>query len=104
MSKITIILFSLIIILIGFILLLTINNQSIITGEVTKESEKLPNELNKHSFTKAICDDKNFCQDYEIKCEGDTVRSISPITGAAVQFDESWTDPRTQEQIDKLCE
>mgnify|MGYP001558849844 FL=1 len=55
------------------------------------------------SHTKAICTEKNYCQDYHISCENDTVISISPITRAAVQFPEDWTDPRDEKTINNMC-
>jgi hypothetical protein len=42
--------------------------------------------IEKHSYTKAICNKTNFCQDYEIKCENKKLISITPITGAFVQY------------------
>jgi len=57
----------------------------------------------KYSFTKAICDESNYCQDYEIVCQGDQVVSTNPITGAAVDYPDDWEDPRTQDQIQKSC-
>ncbi len=56
-----------------------------------------------HSHTKAICTEQNFCQDYEIFCENSNMISMSPITGAAVQFSPHWEDPRTKEMQNKFC-
>ncbi len=56
-----------------------------------------------HSHTKAICDSKNLCQDYEIFCKKEHVIEISPITGAAIQFPTSWKDPRTEETRSEFC-
>ncbi|MDP3992282.1 MAG: hypothetical protein Q8P79_02115 [Nanoarchaeota archaeon] len=56
-----------------------------------------------HSHTKAICDSENFCQDYEIFCDGKTPLKMSPITGAAVQFSENWKDPRDEKTKSKFC-
>jgi len=56
-----------------------------------------------HSLTKAICDTKNFCQDYEIFCKNKDVIKMNPITGAAVQFPDDWKDPRDKEAIEVLC-
>ena len=58
--------------------------------------------INFSSFTKAICND-SYCQDYIINCENDKTTSIITISGAAIQFDKDWKDPRTKEQIEKLC-
>lgn len=46
------------------------------------------------TYTKAICNETNFCQDYIIECEGEEVKSLSPITGAIVQKPEEWEDKR----------
>jgi len=56
-----------------------------------------------NSWTKAICDENNYCQDYEIFCKGKELVSISPITGAAIQFSENWEDPRDEEKRNKVC-
>lgn len=57
--------------------------------------------IDKHTFTKAICED-NTCQDHIITCENSSPTSITP-TGAVIQLDNNWQDPRTQEQKEKLC-
>lgn len=54
-------------------------------------------------MTKAICDENNYCEDYEITCQGTKVAKISP-TGAIVQFSEDWEDPRTQEDKEIRCD
>lgn len=54
-------------------------------------------------YTKAICDDENFCQDYEIYCEGDVFVEMIPIDGAVVQHDWDWIDPRGEEMKLELC-
>jgi len=64
-----------------------------ITGRVTSE----------YSFTKAICDKSNLCQDYEIACRNKQILDIKPL-GNPVQFSSDWKDPRTKEQIEKLCD
>ncbi len=56
-----------------------------------------------HSHTKAICDEQNLCQDYEIFCENKDVIYIIPITGAVVQFAEDWQDPRDEEIRSGFC-
>ncbi len=77
------------IILIG-ILFLSFNS---ITGETIKN----------YSWTKAICNETNYCQDYEIVCNGEDVVSIAP-TGAVIQNSHDWKDPRDEETINKFCE
>jgi len=56
-----------------------------------------------HSHTKAICDEQNLCQDYEIFCENKDVIYIIPITGTVVQFAEDWQDPRNPEIKKGFC-
>ncbi len=55
------------------------------------------------SHTKAICNSENLCQDFEIFCKDLEVIKMNPITGAVVQFSESWKDPRTLEQRNEFC-
>ena len=54
------------------------------------------------SYTKAICDGSNFCEDYEISCDGNKLVRLNP-TGFAVQFPKDWIDERKKETIQKLC-
>ena len=56
-----------------------------------------------YTFTKAICDKNNYCEDYEIACEQKKVKKFTP-TGFAIQNEDSWQDPRTPEQIEKMCD
>jgi len=58
--------------------------------------------LNISSFTKAVCE-YNYCQDYLFKCNNTKITSISPVTGAAIQFNNKWKDPRNKNQIAKTC-
>ncbi len=71
---------------------------SISSQEISTENTNL------HAWTKAICTKDNFCQDYYIECNGQEPAKLSPITGAAVQFDSMWQDPRTLEHRERLCE
>jgi len=54
----------------------------------------------KYSYTKAICNSTNYCEDFEIQCDGKQVVSITP-TGSAIQHAQNWQDPRNK--TDKLC-
>jgi len=92
MKKIIIII-SVLLILFGTILFLLSRHQNI-SGAVVSD---------RYTFTKAICNETNFCQDYEITCEGNNTISITPMTGAFIQHSESWKDKRTQEEKNKLC-
>ncbi len=55
-------------------------------------------------FTKAICNETNYCQDYEIICNSKGLVNTKQITGAAVQYTADWKDPRDNETINRLCE
>ena len=55
-----------------------------------------------HSYTKAICDENNKCEDYEIYCNENRLLKLNP-TGFAVQFPKDWEDPRSGEDIEKIC-
>ncbi len=73
--------------------------QNIITGKITEEYDKNYN----YTYTKAICNETNFCQDYEIVCDNTTVVDIKPITGAIIQHSSDWKDPRDKERINGFC-
>ena len=60
-------------------------------------------EIQTKKFTKAICNETNFCQDYEITCERNKTIKINPLENASVQFSSEWQDPRNQKEINKLC-
>lgn len=64
------------------------------TGNVVEEYN--------YSFTKAVCNETNYCEDYEIHCSGAQLISFTP-TGAAVQYPDEWEDKRTIEEIQKEC-
>ena len=103
MEKQTKILIILVIIIILGLLIVSIfilNNP--ITSNIIKEQKNTTN-LNTHMYTKALCNETNFCQDYEITCQGNQTKSISPITGAVIQHTQGWQDPRSEEQREKLC-
>ncbi len=63
-----------------------------IVGEVILSVE------NKEYYTTAICDEENFCQDYEIYCDNGSVVGMRSVNGAVFWNDENWTDPRTNEE------
>ena len=65
-------------------------------------SQILPEENFKYSFTKAVCNEENYCEDYEIVCEENKLLEFNP-TGFAVQFSEEWKDPRNKDAIEKRC-
>ena len=86
---------TIILILIIGTLLFFLSRNLILTSKVTKE--------NVYTFTKAICTENNYCQDYELKCNNAELVSMSQITGAAVQFSKDWQDPRNETTINKWC-
>lgn len=47
----------------------------------------------KYLFTKAICDENNYCKDYKIECENGMPSKITP-TGFAIQKPKNWIDKR----------
>ena len=55
------------------------------------------------SLTKAICNQTNYCQDYQIICEKSKIIQLTPITGAVAQFSEDWIDSRTDESKEIKC-
>jgi hypothetical protein len=81
------------IILLTLIFILT---QPFITGRAIQELH-----LNYYTYTKAICNETNFCQDNIITCQDQKLISTKPITGAIIQHPEDWQDPRTPTE---LCE
>ena len=88
------------------IILVMVLGLSLVSAIITIASDLEPQTRDipyTHSFTKAICTTKNFCQDYEIFCKKQEVIGMSPITGAAVQFSENWQDPRSPELRNKFC-
>jgi len=101
MDKLDLLIIILVIIIVALLATFLAPSQvSAITGLVISSSKT---NINNYSFTKAICDENNLCQDHVIVCENQEQRSITPITGAVVQFDQNWQDPRSLEQIEKLC-
>ena len=48
----------------------------------------------RYSYTKAICDENNFCQDYEVTCLNGEVIDSRPLSGAVIQHNDDWEDPR----------
>jgi len=60
------------------------------------------NYLDYYSQTKAVCNETNYCQDFQISCNEERAIMMAPITGAVIQLPENWTDSRND--LDKeLC-
>jgi len=69
------------------------------TGNFVSASEDANNS---YSYTKAICDANNYCEDYEIACKNGELLKFIP-TGYAAQFPSDWKDPRNPEDINRTC-
>ena len=89
------------IVIFTIILAISLIGTSAISGFGSENYIKIINHTS--SFTKAICDEGNFCQDYEVFCNETKVIYMAPITGAVVQFSPSWEDPRNEEMINRMC-
>jgi len=63
----------------------------------------IQNQIQEYTYTKAICNNSNFCQDNLITCNNEEIVLIQPITGAVVQHSEEWQDPRGETSRDELC-
>ena len=50
-----------------------------------------------YTYTKAICNETNYCEDYEIVCDRENLISINP-TGYAVKNPDDWEDPRSENE------
>jgi hypothetical protein len=85
MAKAILIIIAILILITGFFLVVTLKNT--ITGASIQEPQRM--------YTKAICNETNFCQDNYIICQGNNLISKNPITGASIQHPKNWTDPRT---------
>jgi len=64
------------------------------------QPKEIPSE---YSYTKAICDENNVCQDHIVVCQGSQIVSTTPITGAVVQKSQNWKDPRDPRIINEFC-
>lgn len=87
MKKITITIILIVLLLILIFLFLSIERTI---------SEK---EIKEYSYTRAICNSSNFCQDYDISCSNNQAINIIPITGAVIQHDEDWVDFRNNSDL-----
>ena len=71
-------------------------SQNLFTGRVVEDY---------YTYTKAICNEQNYCQDYEIVCIGNVVQEMNAINGAVVKNSEDWEDPREEDErnLNGLC-
>ena len=86
------------------VLVLMMITLAILTGILIFLSKKPTGNVvqDAYSYTKAMCNETNYCADYEIVCENEELSRISP-TGAAIQQSESWVDPRGENASEILC-
>ena len=93
MGKVKIVFLSIAILVLVVILIYFVFSLSQITGGTIQ---------NYYTYTKAVCDETNYCEDYEITCQDDKRVSMNP-TGAVIQFSNDWKDPRDEERIERIC-
>jgi hypothetical protein len=74
-------------------LFFVIFRQGSVTGDVVSSE---------YSYTKAICNESNYCEDYEVVCYAENVKTLTP-TGYVAQFSEDWVDERDNKNLDGLC-
>jgi uncharacterized membrane protein len=74
-----------------------------LTGNIIKIIKENNKTNDKYMYTKALCNESNYCQDNEITCQGNKTISVTPITGAVVQHPKDWQDPRSETDKNKLC-
>ena len=94
MKKPIIIVLILLILTLAIMVLLNFNNLTSVTGNSIFSDN--------YSYTKAICNETNYCADYEITCENNQVVQKT-FTGKAIQYTDSWQDPRDNETINRSC-
>ena len=86
-------LMTILLLLTGFTLLKNLD----ITGKIVENKGE---GVIEETYTKAICNSTNYCQDYRIYCSGNKVLKIVQLENS-IQFNETWKDPR--KTPDKLC-
>ncbi len=88
------------VILLGILILGLIGSISLlVAGMLTSEEIT----ISEYSFTKAICNEDNYCEDNLIVCKNHALVSITPVEGASAKFPHEWQDPRSEDAINKLC-
>jgi len=93
----------LITLVLALLIIILVSNPNITSLSISSQ-EASSNNPNLYSWTKAICNENNYCQDYEIECNGQELTKMSPITGASIQNSKTWQDPRTLEQRIRVCD
>ena len=70
----------------------------IVNAIKTEPEQKIPTS----TWTKAVCNEENYCLDIQITCSEDEVIDIKP-TGEGTYFPDDWVDPRPIELIERWC-
>ena len=76
---------------------------SLIAGILLIKASIIEDAKDYYTYTKAICNENNFCQDHIVVCENKKAISINPITGASIQHSDTWQDPR-ENKSEIICE
>lgn len=92
-----------ILISIAILLIILAASISLLSSKMTETNIQPIKISETHSYTKAICTETNYCQDYHIRCDRNQVLKISPITGAAIHFQSDWQDPRDESVRNIFC-
>lgn len=85
-------------IILFILILVVILSFVIVNAFKTEPKQKIPTS----TWTKAVCNEKNYCSDVEISCDEGKIVSIKP-TGEGINLPENWIDPRPVEIIEKWC-
>jgi len=72
-----------------------------ITG---KAIDSQTQEKNINIFTKTLCNQSNYCQDYKITCWNDQVIEIRSISNSSDHFSEDLENSEIKEMIKRLCD
>lgn len=75
------------------IILLSISIPNLITSKAISN-----NQLNKYSYTIAICDEKKYCEDYYVECYEKQLTKLTP-TGFTIQKKSNWKDKRSKTEL-----
>jgi len=70
--------------------------------QLTNISSSINNDAKISKWTKAVCNEENYCIDIQITCKGDNVIDISPGE-KGVYFPDNWIDLRPNNIVNKWC-
>ncbi len=77
---------------------------SILLGSVIEVSSTNEDPFDSRTtvWTKAICNEENYCIDVIITCKDSDVIGMKP-TGEGVYFSKDWVDPRSEVFVNEWC-